>query len=197
MLVDPNKEEGIKDKDAHVTREPADQSKTKPSEEKTNRSGANTNPADVIDQYKNMLPAESCVICERTLAEVGGRRIIAQKFRSVGVSTTKQGGGNPEFPAKSLELTRDPLVFMVVKGSADMWTQPRIEAAKNTYLSGLRPWFCQNCGNRTCSSCDAPVNRPPACDILYDDGGSAHASILPVDCGCCNPKCKKYREWGN
>jgi hypothetical protein len=43
-------------------------------------------------------PAESCVFCNKTLKEVGGKRLIAQQLRGLVLTKKKHGGGNKDFP---------------------------------------------------------------------------------------------------
>lgn len=140
-------------------------------------------------------PAETCVFCNKTLKEVGGKRLVAQRLRGVTLTNEKLGGGNKDFPRKCFELFSEPLVFMDCWGETKKWTDAAVLSAKNAYLNGKRPWFCQVCGERKCSECGSPINYPMGSDILYGDGRSSHAPIHPFDPGCNNLSCKKYKAW--
>jgi len=141
-------------------------------------------------------PAEACVFCNKPLKDVGGKRLIAQKLRGVTLTDKKRGGGNKDFPHQCIKLFSDPLVYMDYWGEKEKWTDSAILSAKNSYLNGKRPWFCQICGERKCSECGSPINYPMGSDILYGNGCSSHAPILPFDPGCANPSCKKYKSLG-
>jgi hypothetical protein len=142
-------------------------------------------------------PSETCIFCDKTLDQIGGKRIIAQKFRGVGLMSQYQGGGNKDYPHQSVNLYADRDVYMTVWGKKDLWTASIIEKAKSQYLTGHHPWFCQICGKRTCSKCGAPNNMAFGSDIIYENGESTHVPILPVDAGCINPDCTKYRDFNN
>jgi len=142
-------------------------------------------------------PAKTCVFCNKPLNEIGGKRIIAQQLRGIALSKKKTGGGNKDFPHKCVELFSEPVIFMDFWGEKDKWTEAAIKSAKNAYLDGKQPWFCQVCGERKCSKCGSPINYPMGSDILYGNGCSSHVAMLPFDPGCINPACDKYRDWEN
>ena len=140
--------------------------------------------------------SESCVFCNKTLDEVGGRRIVAQQLRGVSLSEKKMGGGNKDYPHRSLQLFDDcDDVYVVFWGEKELWTESAVEKVKKEYQTGYRPWFCQICGKRTCSECGAPINYPMGSDLLSAGGCSSHAPIHPFDPGCINPNCEKYKQW--
>lgn len=143
------------------------------------------------------LPSDCCVLCGRTLEDVGGgKRIIGQKLRGVTLTDRFQGGGNSEFPNKSVPLGDGTDRYLLVWGEPEQWTDEAIERARQEYLAGRRPWLCQLCGERKCSQCGWPINYPMGSDILHDSGCSTHIAIFPFDPGCINKQCKKYRDWG-
>lgn len=142
------------------------------------------------------LPSDKCVLCEKRLEDVGGKRIIAQQLRGLMLSSKYMGGGNSDYPYQSCKLHDDEDLYLVVWGEKEKWTLPAIKRAKEEFLNGRRPWLCQICAHRKCSECGSPINYPMGSDILYDNGCSSHVAIFPFDPGCINPDCDKYREWG-
>lgn len=142
-------------------------------------------------------PAKTCVFCNKSLNDIGGKRIIAQQLRGVALSKKKTGGGNINFPHQSVQLFSDPNVFMDMWGEKEKWNESSIKSAKNSYLNGKRPWFCQICAVRQCSNCGSPINYPMGSDILSGNGCSSHVGIFPFDPGCNNPDCDKYKKWGD
>jgi len=142
------------------------------------------------------LPDEQCVICGKTIEEVGGQRIASQPRRGIWFSPTYKGGGNPAAPHKSIKLNEAPL-YLVVCGEKEMWTDLAIERAVSSYRRGRRAWFCQVCGHRTCSTCGAPINLPMGSEILHTNGSITYCNIIPFNPGCINPACKNYKDFGN
>ena len=138
-------------------------------------------------------PAKTCIFCDKSLEEVGGKRLVAQKLRGVSLSNQYKGGGNPDFPYQSVKLFDDLEVYITVWGEKSLLTQSAIDKAKNEFLTGYQPWFCQICGNTTCVKCGSPLNNPAGSDILHSDGSSSHAPIFAGGCGCINPRCEKYQ----
>jgi len=153
------------------------------------------NKQDRLDVKSARLPAERCAICEKSLAEIGGKRIVSQKLRGVCLSDRYQGGGNKDFPRQSFKLYDDQDIYMQVWGEKELWTPAAIRRAQDAYLNGMRPWMCQLCGQRQCSVCGQPINMAVGSDILFDNGCGTHVPILPCDPGCVNKECEKYREF--
>jgi len=143
------------------------------------------------DEIKR-LPDKRCVICNQTIDDVGGRRIVAQKFRGIFLSDRPIGGGNLEFPVKSIKLYKYEEIYITYQG--EFWCDDSVERAKQSFLNGLRPWFCQKCGKYSCTECGEPITYPMGSDVLFDDGCSSHIPIHPFDPGCINSNCKKYNK---
>ncbi|MBF0121273.1 MAG: hypothetical protein HQK79_20760 [Desulfobacterales bacterium] len=137
-----------------------------------------------------MKPSLKCVICQKTLQEIGDARIIAQELRGFTISTKYLGGGNPNHPYRSFPLDETKSSFFVVWGS--IWTEEPIQRAIEEYKSGRYPWFCQVYGNRTCDECKKPIPLPMGSDTIHEDGRKSHCPILPANLGCTNSKCSKY-----
>jgi hypothetical protein len=140
-----------------------------------------------------LLPADRCVICQKTLKEVGGQRIIAQQVRGVCLSKKFRGGGDKNFPYKSFKISPYP-IFLTVWGELSMWNEGAVKRAMDAFSKGKRPWFCQVCGNRICPECGFPLKMPVGSDVLYDDGSSSHVPMLPCNPGCINPNCSTKKE---
>lgn len=164
------------------------------SNNKTSDCNANQNTNLSLDNC--LCPADTCVFCDKTLEQTGGMRLASQNFRGVSLSEKYRGGGNKDRPYQSFKLSNDPEIYLMVWGEKSKWTELAIKKAKNEYLNGKRPWFCQVCGARTCSRCGTPINYPMGSEILYDNGCSSHASIIPCDPGCSNLDCDGYKKWG-
>jgi len=139
------------------------------------------------------LPADKCAICGKTIDEVGGARIVAQQARGVALSDKYLGGGNPERPYRSFRLDEDSNTYVVVWGEVGFWSDANFQHAVETYRAGVRPWFCQVCGKRTCHLCGAPINVPVGSNWIGDTGCGAHSPLLGYDPGCSNPRCNLYR----
>ena len=140
------------------------------------------------------LPDSHCVICEKSLDEVGGTRLKAQQFRGWAFSDKYTGGGNKDYPRKSYKLASPHLpAYLVVWG--EMWDEKSIQRAISALNNNKTPWFCQVCGVRTCQICNQPINYPMGSDLLTDEGCSPHVPIHPFNPGCINKKCSNYKEW--
>jgi len=137
------------------------------------------------------LPAERCVICSRTLEEVGGLRIVAQDYRGYAFSDKPERGGQKDIPRQSFKVSEVDKRFIVFWGK--MWNCESITRAIDELKSGKRPWFCQICGVRACTECGAPIRLAMGSEILHDNGSIGHMAIFPCHGGCCNPNCKYYR----
>jgi hypothetical protein len=146
------------------------------------------------DTETKRLPADTCIFCDKKIDEIGGRRIVAQKLRGIELSSKYRGGGNPEYPDQSIRLYDNKEIYVVVWGENSKWTLSTTNKVKEEYLKGRQPWFCQVCGKRKCIECGAPINVPMGSDVLSDNGYISHVPMHPVDPGCINPKCKKYRD---
>jgi len=142
---------------------------------------------------KKYLPASKCVVCEKTIEAIGGRRIVAQQLRGLRLSEKYEGGGNPNLPRRSFPLDKEKSLFMVVWG--DIWTDESINRALKEFHNDRHPWFCQICGKRTCSECKYPINMPVGSDCIDENGCTSHCPILGFDPGCINSQCRKYKQW--
>ena len=140
------------------------------------------------------LPDPHCVICRKSLDEIGGKRIVAQQPRGWILSDTYKEGGNKDCPKRSVELKDSNLPsYLVIWG--DIWDEKSIQRAKTALYNNKSPWFCQICGVRACHICNEPINYPMGSDLLTNEGDSTHAGIFPFSPGCVNKICSNYKEW--
>ncbi len=142
------------------------------------------------DVNLNRIPSDTCIVCNKRLEEVGGKRIIAQRLRGVIISDQYQEG-DQEYPRRSYTLSENPDRYLVIWGEEELWTEDVIRRAKEEYTEGRQSWFCQVCGNRTCKACGSPIDTPMGSTILGDDGSSCHIAILPGTVKCINSDCGK------
>jgi hypothetical protein len=142
-----------------------------------------------------LIPSKRCIFCNKTIEEIGGRRLIATGFKAVFLSEKYHGGGKPDYPFKSVKLDESSGLYVSVQGEKGLWTDELIEKARQEFLHGRHPWFCQVCGNRKCKKCGAPLNFPAGTDVLYDNGCSGHVMLVGINAGCVNPDCENYKEW--
>ncbi|GAA0406190.1 hypothetical protein GCM10009133_13540 [Cocleimonas flava] len=142
------------------------------------------------------LPAENCAICDKPLDDIGGGRLISQKFRGVALSS-KTDKANSRFtkhnPKRYFKLFENENIYLELWGEKNKWTDEAIERAKADYLDGNQPWFCQVCGERKCSKCGSPINYPMGSDVICSSGCSSHIPVFPFDPGCINKACKKFK----
>ena len=142
---------------------------------------------------KSKLPGPTCIFCQKTIDEVGGRRLVqTTKGIGYGVYDRQIGGGSKDRPFRSIKFPDVDSKYLVVWGQS--WTTESMQRALKTLQDGKIPWFCQKCGYRQCSVCGEPINYPVASDVIYDDGRIYHCMIIPADLGCINPNCVKYRD---
>ncbi|GAB4228666.1 MAG: hypothetical protein Kow00108_27270 [Calditrichia bacterium] len=149
-------------------------------------------------EENQLLPANRCLFCNKTIEEVGGNRIALNPFGGVYFSDKYLGGGNPKFPEKSVKLWDKTEQYIVLRFKKEHLTDELLEKAKQLVLFGKRPWFCQRCVGPSCQICGSPVNIPQGCTILYDDGCCSYLGILGISSGCNNPSCENFRDvrWG-
>lgn len=127
-------------------------------------------------------PSGACVICNRRYEIISGSRLIASQLLGFSIAATT---------AESLQrkTTRiDDELTLFTWGPDGIWSEETIACAVGAVAAGEHPWFCQACGNRTCETCGAPLERPSGYDYL--DPGAAelnHCGILgvPPHCTAC------------
>jgi len=139
-------------------------------------------------------PAMTCMVCEQTIKDTGGRRLVAQPLRGTNVFEHAMPGGFENFHSCTRLLNHREL-YQVIWGEDWFLSDQVINRVKAIYLEGLRPWFCQACGSRLCYSCGEILPRPVMSDYVDDDGGIVHCPCLGADPGCWNPECERHRPY--
>ena len=129
-------------------------------------------------------PAPACVLCSRTLEEVGGKRIASTP--TIGVTRQAEPRPGDQYQSHPLDVG-----YVITWGQP--WNPDAVGRAIMTYREGHRPWLCQPCANRGCCVCGSPLRIAMASDILHDDGDIRHHMIVPVRNPCSNPECTEFR----
>ena len=140
---------------------------------------------------KEKNPAPYCVSCGKSIESVGGRCIAATHSLCVYKDPGKKFQGRHE--SRLYKPIIDGQEFrIIIHGSKLFWNDEKVERAIDLATSGYDIWFCQKCTGHICHDCGGPRNYPHGADILY--GG--HCAALPIDAGCTNTECTKYRDFG-
>ena len=134
-----------------------------------------------------------CILCEKSLDELGGERIVEQIPRSIVTSDTEYANSEKGYPRQSYKLSVNPDTYLVVWGK-ELWADDVIDRAKREYAKGKQSWLCQVCGKRTCKECGTLIQFPMGSSLLDDDGNSWRVPNLPIDPTCRNSKCKNYKN---
>lgn len=142
---------------------------------------------------KKYPPSDTCIICSKSLDDIGGERIVAQVPRGLVISNTESVNNDTIYQPQSYTLSVNPGKFLVIWGE-ELQTDVVIEKAKREYKKGRQPWFCQVCGNRTCEECGTLIQFPMGSSLLDDNGNRWRIPLLPIEPECTNPKCKKYKK---
>ena len=139
-------------------------------------------------------PSPKCIFCQKSLEEIGGSRIVVQKSKRISFSSKHRSGGDSNFTIQSHKLQEYPEpIYMIVWGEKGLWRDVLIERAKEEYLNGYQPWFCQICGKMICSECGDATKLPLGSDVLCVDGSILHVAKFPVDPGCTNKDCINHQ----
>jgi hypothetical protein len=144
------------------------------------------------EQIEHLLPADRCMVCQKTIADVGGRRLVAQPSRGTTITDRYLTGGWKNFRL-CIQLLKGKELYMAFWGEESIFNYEVIQRAISDYQNGTKPWFCQVCGKRTCHICGEMLWRPVISDYVFKDGHVVYCPCLGADPGCWNPKCKRYR----
>ena len=138
-------------------------------------------------------PSKTCLLCDSTIEKIGGIRITTTNSRGVFISNEEwRESRRDPYPCRSYKFGNES--YIIMRGPVNEgFNDELLEKAKQQFRNDEQPWLCQRCGHRLCSQCGEPMNKPPAVDYLCDDGSSLHIGIMPVDRGCINKKCDKYK----
>ncbi len=143
---------------------------------------------------KKRKPSSHCLLCKKSVDEIGGKRVVAQKTLGSFISTTYRGGGDPDFPDLSIKI--DDANYIVLCGKKGIWTDELIDQVKEIYLNYKCPWFCQKCAGKICLICGEILNNPIGSDVINDNGDVLHVASLGYNPGCMNDACENYKKWG-
>ena len=139
-------------------------------------------------------PSDSCLFCERSLQQAGGRRIAGQCNCGVSLqsrSRAEELAGSRE-NGRFVSLFDKAGVAVVLWGSAQQANADNLEKARNIYLAGHRAWICQSCIGRTCVKCSAPIRWPGGADVV-SAGRLMHLPAMSGIDACTNRRCENYR----
>ena len=135
-------------------------------------------------------PAEVCVVCGKTLAETGGQRLVSTYYNNFRQLRPQSEVGNLRFPCKLIRCDgnfRDVILAFL----GPLWTDQIIERVRQTIQSGVRPWFCQRCGEKNiCTVCGYPMSRVPGATVLLETGKIGHEPFWAgMQMRCTNKDC--------
>lgn len=120
-------------------------------------------------------PYSRCAVCNRTLEETGGKRLVSTHTFSVSVCNPQTPIGNLRHPARTIRLDgvfRDVIVAMF---GPRLWTDESVTHIREAIQEGFRPWFCQRCAERDlCPTCGSPMTTVPGANHMEDDGRVWH-----------------------
>ena len=136
--------------------------------------------------------AQECAACGGSLAQMGGRRIVASA--SVAVVVCEANKRLPRHQGERVvDLNRNgERVRLLLRGP--IWTAEATERAIRQTLARRTPWICQRCAGRLCSLCGAPEGYIGGTDMIQDDGATIHVPLLPVGDGwCTNTACRRHK----
>lgn len=134
-------------------------------------------------------PAANCLICGKSLQETGGSRLIEQSVRGTALINSQPG---KEDTSLWMPLEDGSDNYVVVWGDGEFASDDVLQRARETYLAGQQPWFCQNCGHRACPECRQPLLRPVSSEIIDGEGNISYCAVLGIAPRCANPDCTLY-----
>lgn len=141
-------------------------------------------------------PHDCCVVCDRTVAETGGKRLIAASFHQLRICTPDVSLGSLHHPAQTIRLKGDFRDVILVFSGERLWTREVKANVMRIVYEGNRPWFCQRCVcNNLCPDCKAPLTTAPMTDYLEDDGRTVHSPhVMGYIRECPNSICPKLQS---
>lgn len=147
-------------------------------------------------------PAERCVICNLTIDEIGGKRLISTHRAAITLRTIQTRLESIRHPSRTIRLTDNYRDVIVILSGKSLCADEVAERIREMSQSGYRPWFCQRCvHHQICEACSTPLSRVPVADYLDDDGRKFHASFMSGFIQSCpKPDCSNHRpefEGGN
>lgn len=128
-------------------------------------------------------PASTCAVCGRSLATIGGARLLRTlQFGLVRRHVDTPIGRLPG-PAQIIPLDGQHAQTLLLAWGLPSMTAALQRASAQVH-QGETPWFCQRCGRHLCETCGSPLRRVPGADVLADDGDVLHDPLLPVPVTC-------------
>jgi hypothetical protein len=101
-------------------------------------------------------PAERCLLCGRSVADLKGYRIVAQKTLAIYLSKKKMQGGDKDYPEKTFMFQGQSEKYIVVRGKPELWTNEVIARATAEFNGNIKHIailpFKPGCSNRTCDN---------------------------------------------
>lgn len=139
-------------------------------------------------------PAKCCVVCQRTLEEVGGFRLVATPRDGIRICTPDVPIGHIRHAARIIRLSGDFRDAIIALYGKRLWTETVVERVREVLMAGLRPWYCQLCANiHLCPVCGTPLTKVPMSAFLEDDGRTISApSFSGYVQRCPNPNCPAF-----
>lgn len=160
-------------------------------------------PTYPISNYLNDLTklptARECLICHKTIEEVGGQMLIYTHFRG---TILRAGSKIRDFPNLRvlLRLFDDRDLYFAAWGEESIFTETVINQALREYLNGEQPWHCQICGMRECHLCGKPLVALAYGDYACREHGHgcySKGANLGANRGCIDPKCQSSEYFNN
>lgn len=154
------------------------------------------------------LPFRTCVMCDRTHEECGGRRLTATPSHVVRLCGPATVVGSLHHPARTLRLAGKFRDVIVVMSGQDLWTDAVARRVERACNAGAAPWFCQRCAcHSICPLCGSPLTITPMADWIEEGGTIVHSPAFTGHVReCPNPDCagsrtgiptKEVVDWAN
>ncbi len=139
-------------------------------------------------------PSERCAVCDKTIEETGGVRLVATGFLGLHICTPNVSLGNLKHPTRTIRLRGDYRDVIVVFSGQHLWEDGIVKRVECTVYKGKRPWFCQRCShNSLCPNCESPLTTTPGADRLEDNGKTIHSAYFAGFIRqCSNSKCEAH-----
>lgn len=128
------------------------------------------------------LPAPTCIFCNKKIEDVKGERFVSQTSRGTSVTNVareKEVNNNKTFIQHSIELPTQPITFMNYWGEESKWTKAAVNRAKQAYLDGQQPWYCEKCCEEICNKTRMPKSGAVSAKVVHKHGYVINTVIVP------------------